>query len=289
MRRLLKQITPPILWDIIERTRDQLLVAVGERRACLKTEFRKNNAGLGVDSLQFRPGLSIRIHPDSRVGFEFFCYRSLEMVDEMNCFIEATQGKERLLDIGAFHGIFSLVFAMEDPQREVLALDASPIAFTRLTYNIGKNNLPNIKPVESAVSDEIGNLSMHYEWEHAIAARIDNQANTINVPMTTGDALCRSENFQPDVIKIDVEGHEVKVLKGLAKTIEEHAPLIFLEVHPKRIAAEGDSTSSLEDFFRELPYSAQLISGDPFPLSSFQALDKEERLVLRKDPERAPG
>jgi len=89
---------------------------------------------------------------------------------------------------------------------------------------------------------------MHYEWEHAVAAGTAPAGNVINVPMKTGDILCRAENFQPDAIKIDVEGHEIKVLKGLSETIHSCSPLIFLEVHPERIPEEGDSISFLETF-----------------------------------------
>lgn len=287
MKHALKQIMPPIVWDLAMRIRNYVRVGNREfdadRSDSLETNYRKDNEGLRADTMVFRPGLKMRIHPASRNPFEHFCYISPIMVDEMNCFLEATKGKERLLDIGALHGVFSLAFAIEDSKRKVLAADASPIAFARLLYNIKKNDLSNIIPIECAVSEKDGTLSMHYEWEHAVAAGTDYRNRGIDVPMMAGDNLCRSLDFRPDVIKIDVEGHEIKVLKGLTETIKEYSPLIFLEVHPKRIAEEGDSSSYLKPFCDELGYSAQLVSGEPFPLSSFQAMDYDERLFLRKD------
>ena len=284
---------PPVIWGLARRVHNHFSAGNrsddDDKRYFLETRYRKDNEGLSADIMIFRPGLKLLIHPESRTAFEYFCYLSPMMVEEMDCFLETTSEKTRLLDIGALHGIFSLVFAMQNSRRKALAVDASPVAFARLLYNIKKNDLTNITPIECALSDKAGTLAMHYEWEHAVAAGGDPGGNIIHVPMTTGDELCQRLDFRPDVIKIDVEGHEIKVLKGLSEIIRECSPMIFLEVHPKRIAEEGDSSSFMEHFFDESGYSAQLVSGPPFPLSSFRDLHCDERLLLRKPAGDAAG
>ena len=35
----------------------------------------------------------------------------------------------------------------------------------------------------------------------------------------------------PSIIKIDVEGHELNVLKGAVNTIKKHKPMILIEIH----------------------------------------------------------
>jgi hypothetical protein len=100
---------------------------------------------------------------------------------------------------------------------------------------------------------------MNYVWEHAVAATFgDVISSEMLVPKTTGDLLCQRLNFAPDVIKIDVEGHEVKVLDGLAATIRDHRPLVFLEVHPSMIQRERNSPEEICDFFEEAGYEAAL-------------------------------
>ena len=126
---------------------------------------------------------------------------------------------------------------------------------------------------------------MHYEWEHAVAAGTKSTDQSIDVEMDSGDNLCDSRGFEPDVIKIDVEGHEIKVLKGLAEIIRRCLPLIFLEIHPKRIAEEGDSISFLDEFFRELGYTATHVSGGEFPLSNLTYDSDDERVVLHHGTE----
>lgn len=292
MKETLRQITPPIVGDLARRVYLSLPLysSLRRRRARddrkrLEIAYRTLNEGLGSDTMMLRPNLEVRIHPDSRNPFERFCIVP-SLVDEMNCFLEATKKKERLLDIGALHGIFSIVFAIQSPSRTVLSIDASPIAFARLLYNIHKNELSNIVPVECAVSEKAGVLSMHYEWEHAVAAGTDSTNKQLDVEMDTCDNLCDSRAFDPDVIKIDVEGHEIKVLKGLSEIIRRCSPLIFLEIHPRRIAEEGDDINFLEEFFGGLGYTASWVSGGNFPLSSFAILSgKNDHLVLKRGAE----
>jgi FkbM family methyltransferase len=227
--------------------------------------------------------LNLRVHPGSREAFEHFCFRAPEMVVELDSFIEHTQDKRRLLDIGALHGIFSLVFAANHPEKSVVAVDASPVAFARLLYNIHCNGLSQITPVECALSESAGTLRMHYEWEHAVAANTeaaDSAAHLLSVVRRTGDELCGSLSFEPDVIKMDVEGHEVKVFKGLAKVIERHRPLIFLELHPTRIAEERDDVKDLVRPLLAAGYQASLIGGDPFPIQEMSRFTTDQRLLL---------
>jgi FkbM family methyltransferase len=206
------------------------------------------------------------------------------MADEMDTFLSETNDSKQFLDIGALHGIFSLAFAARSPDRRVLAIDASPVAFARMLYNIHANKLENIKAVECAVSGGAGKLRMHYEWEHAVAAGTTDKG-VIEVAANSADNICEENTFSPDAIKIDVEGHEIKVLKGLTRTIRQSNPIIFLEVHPSRILQEGDSISEIESIFSQLGYTATRLDGRPFQLSSLTQQVADERLVLRPKSE----
>src|SRR5215813_774195 len=91
-------------------------------------------------------------------------------------------------------------------------IEPSPIAFAKLLYNVRKNRLDsNIVTHEVALSSTSGRLQMRYQWEHAVAAPLPEPGGRISVEKIAGDALCAKLAFKPDVIKIDVEGHELKV------------------------------------------------------------------------------
>jgi len=272
-KSIARQVTPPFLYSAAKRVWFGIRARVSPPAPApvdpLKVEFDRLNTAAAADEIVFREGLKLKIHPDSRVPFEYFCHLDAAVVREMDCFIDRTRSCSRLLDVGALHGVFSLVFAAGDARRQVVAVDASPIAYARLLYNIHKNDLSNIRPVECALSSEPGVLQMHYEWEHAVAAPSDRPGRAqLSVRKMTGDELCAGLAFHPDAIKIDVEGHEVKVVKGLAGEIHRSRPLVFLEVHPARIAGENDSIADMVSIFRSARYEAHFDDGTPIDLDA---------------------
>jgi len=290
VKSFIRQTTPPFLLSAAKaayrKVRDTLSPPKSVPDSALKVAFDRLNESAAEDEIVMREGLGLKLHPDSHIPFEYFCHIEEEVVREMDCFIEQTRGKSRLLDVGALHGVFSLVFASLGADRKVVAVDASPVAYSRLLYNIYKNDLGNVTPVECALSSESGSLSMHYEWEHAVAAKSDNPARKrLTVRKMTGDDLCEQLGFNPDVIKIDVEGHEVKVVRGLARQIQRNRPLVFLELHRERIVDENDSLDDLLDVFRSARYTAHLDDGAPLTLDELAARQKPiERLYLTPLP-----
>jgi hypothetical protein len=123
---------------------------------------------------------------------------------------------------------------------------------------------------------------MHYEWEHAVAAKTGGRADKLlTVEKQTGDELCRSLAFAPDLMKVDVEGHEIKVLRGLSKTIEQCRPLIFLEVHPARINDEGDSLAELSGMLEKRQYRVYTLFERAVPWEEFRRLNEDCRVILR--------
>ncbi len=255
----------------------------------LEDRYKALNRSVPAGEMVVRPDLRIKYHPDSRLAFEAFCFRCPQMVAEMDRFIDLARDKRRLLDVGALHGIFSLVFTagcdLFYPMKKSIAVEPSPRAFARLLYNIHNNwsirrNWPLIVPVERALSSKCGVISMHYEWEHAVVAGTDGGPPAdLTVEKNTGDHLCGVHHFDPDIIKVDVEGHEVEVLKGLMWTIGRFRPLIFLEIHPARIQQEGNSLDELAHVFADLEYRTESIDGEPFDLSGYVPFEGEQHLI----------
>lgn len=205
---------------------------------------------LPTGTFAFR-GRSLRLHPQAHDSFSYFCGRDPYSTAEMDCFLSLTSTKTRLLDIGALHGAFSLAFA-SNASKQAIAVDPSPLAFARLLYNLHANSTARVQPLECALSDHEGLLALHFEWEHAVSAPV--AADEFNATCVTGDILCRQQGFIPDVIKIDVEGHEARVLRGLQATLSAHRPLLFLELHPALLRAEGDDLASIDAQLRRLGY-----------------------------------
>ena len=285
IRILLREITPPVLFSIVMRLlRSRRNHATSQKDVLsLLSKHKKLNENAKANEIVIREGIALRMHPDSRWGFEHFCYLLPEVAKEMDCFISHMAGKERFLDIGAMHGMFSLVFSINSPTKKAVAVDASPTAFARLLYNIHVNTLNNVIPVECALSECPGMLRMHFEGEHAVGA--DTVADffgqqILQALRRTGDELCESLSFYPDLVKIDVEGHEVKVVKGLSSIIENNRPTIFLELHPRRIAQEGDKIHEIARFLIANGYRASFVDGRELQVEQITQFKEDQRLLL---------
>ena len=217
------------------------------------TELNRN---CGKNEIALRPGLKLNISPGSRLGFEYFCFRDEDPIKEFDCFLEIAARKERLLDIGALHGIFSLSFTINRPGAKALAIDPSPIAFPRLLENIFLNPSCNIKARRHALSDKDQFFDMHFEWEHLVVNAISagKYSKSVTIEALTGDEVCAEEKFIPDLIKIDVEGYEWQCLAGLRHTIDKYRPVVLLEVHPAMLLNFGKFPADLVDFFKTYGY-----------------------------------
>src|SRR5262249_42303482 len=282
-----RQCIPPILLPVIKSSLNRFRKSKGsshedaEELDALQKAFQCLNKGTQDNELVLRERLNLFIHPDSRVPFEMFCFRSPEMVEEMNAFIAETKGKHCLLDVGALHGVFSLVFAAMNRERRVVAVEPSPIAFAKLLYNMRKNGLEsNIVAHEVALSSTSGRLQMYYQWEHSVAAPLSEPGGSISVEKIPGDVLCNKLAFKPDVIKIDVEGHELKVISGLIQTIRVTKPLLFLEIHPEMIRRENDSISDLWTFFENAGYRGKKLNGQAIKLSELRQMHAITRIIF---------
>jgi len=235
------------------------------------------NKNVALDEFYLRDGIKFKICAESRFPFEFFCFRSPPMVEEMDGFLSMTKNCHALLDVGAYHGVFSLAFTVGGSEKQAIAIEPSPEAYPKLVINLQVNHM-DIRAENVALSNTDGALDMSFEWDHAVVKQAlkTTDSRAIKVQKITGDALCEQTQFTPDVIKIDVEGHELKVLHGLARVIEQNHPMIFLELHPFHLEKEGDDLADIEKFITDHNYVITSASGGAANVYDF------ERVVLKR-------
>ncbi len=253
------------------------------RLAIRRRRFARANAGLPADRIEIRPGLRLSIEPAARDGFEYFCFRSLDMAEELDGFLLHSRGsgapRRRLLDVGALHGIFSLAFSAGRADAEALAIEPSPLAFPILAANTGKNPEAKTRVLQIAAGAAEGTIAMRLDWHHleACAEEEANAPGVLTIPVRTLDAICAGESFVPDVIKIDVEGYELSTLRGADRLLGEVRPDLFLEAHPASLERLGTSMAELFDLLRRFDYRVFDVRDRPVSSAAFAA----ERAVTR--------
>ncbi|MFW9873607.1 MAG: FkbM family methyltransferase, partial [Candidatus Thorarchaeota archaeon] len=85
----------------------------------------------------------------------------------------------------------------------------------------------------SAVAEKNG-LSWFQEASSVAEGKLDN-IGTQSVKTISLDNFIEKRKIKPDLLKIDVEGAELKVLKGVENYLFEHKPLIVIETHGELI------------------------------------------------------
>lgn len=209
------------------------------------------------------PQVKFNCHPDSIFAFEFFTFRDPLMVAEMKSFLSFTKDKNKLLDVGALFGIFSLAFTSFGKGHEAWAVEPSPTPFDILSKNIALNPKLKITPFKVALGATNGQMKMAYEWLHMVAVPKKVRGNYEMANSYKMDDFLTVQKLEPDVIKIDVEGSEYNVLLGGKKFLKKKKPLIFLETHLPWLKNLGTSISELINLVNSLGYRAYDLDGKP--------------------------
>lgn len=138
-------------------------------------------------------------------------------------------------DIGGNVGFFTVVLArIVGPEGEVVSFEPMPETFAALTHNVAINGFTNVRPVGKAVSQRSETLRIGvsaYDSTHKVVGTSAVE-EVVEVPGICLDDFVFEEGARPPrLVKIDVEGHEEAVLRGMRRVIAQYAPLILCEVH----------------------------------------------------------
>jgi FkbM family methyltransferase len=153
----------------------------------------------------------------------FWPYYGICFVGEYDPILSHISGSDVVIDAGANIGIFILLASRK--ARKVIAVEPDPKNFSYLVRNVKLNNAENVILVNEALSDYVG--EGHISGKGLSAALSPNKGTAVKV--TTIDAMLRRLCVtKVDVVKMDVEGEEVKSLQGeyLSKVKE-----VMVEVH----------------------------------------------------------
>ena len=149
------------------------------------------------------------------------------------------------VDIGANTGQHALFMASRVDQ--VHAFEPWPEALDRLEKNISLNALSNVTVHQFGLGEENGTVSFHSPASSNLGTgsfRADvNATPSVGVlSVRRGDDVFAASGLdRMDIVKIDVEGFELKVLSGLRETLARFRPVIVLELLPVVVREQGSA------------------------------------------------
>lgn len=168
-----------------------------------------------------------------------------------------------VVDVGANYGYTACLFAYEvEDQGHVLAMEPGPRMFDLLRRNVERNVPGRVTVVNAAVGSEPGRAQLHRSGSnlatHSLSPTlVPNVRDVVDVEVRTLDELCATylPEREPDLLKVDVEGWELEVLRGGRAMLERARPTIWLEFWPDGIAAAGFDPKGVLDLMHELDYT----------------------------------
>ena len=166
-------------------------------------------------------------------------------------------------DIGANIGYFSLLMALAAYRGTVYAFEPLPLNFHLIAATAEVNRLPIVASC-CAVSDVDGDVSFSESIDSAYSSLIATgrkpELRKISVPAVTLAGFCKQHEIKRiDVMKIDVEGAEERVIRGGLQILSDPraAPrLVMVELYDGNLAAFGTSISRVVEVLKGLGYSA---------------------------------
>ena len=150
--------------------------------------------------------------------------------------VDALHEGDVFYDIGSNVGFFALVAARRvGPTGEAYAFEPLPANVEQIQANTAANKLDNLTIIPSAVGDQEGTATLYIDAHPGGATLSIDDSSGVGGQMGVevvriDDLVVTGRCRPPDVVKIDVEGLEPAVLRGMASTLAEHRPVVICEV-----------------------------------------------------------
>jgi FkbM family methyltransferase len=171
-----------------------------------------------------------------------------------------------IIDVGANIGSMTFKFAGMAPNGHVYAFEPTDYAYAKLLKNISLNPqfTSRITPVQCFLADQ---NRLKHEMKAYASWKVDGSSpnphplhggaikSADSVPAVTLDHFCLENGIQRiDLIKIDTDGHEHKVLKGAHKMIKKCRPYVVFEIGGYVLNEQKLDFKLFYDYFENLGY-----------------------------------
>lgn len=167
-----------------------------------------------------------------------------------------------IFDVGANIGYYSVQFG-QLTSGKVYSFEPMSYQFKTLKKNIALNKLENVTPLKSIVTDSISTMRIYFSsMDNTGMSSLGLKSGEYeDVDTTMIDSYCKQNEIDTiDLVKIDVEGHELSVLKGMSALLSERKVAnLFIEMNSQTLQTAGTSIDSIVNFLNKFDYSGYSI------------------------------
>lgn len=233
---------------------------------------------LGSFIVKTKENISLEIFLSSQMDTSYFDLnfnRNNIILEEIN----KLKSGQNFLDIGANIGYYSLLASkIVGNSGRVYSFEPSSREFKRLLKNIEINNCKNIIPSNLALSDSNNEIYFSIAQGHTGLNSISIEDKSIDkttqiVKTMKLDTYFNSEIIRFKLAKIDVEGSELMVLKGMEQILKEHAiERIIIEITPRFFKVFNYKKDDIYNFLKFYGYTS-IVNGDSEQYDELFVLD----------------
>jgi len=185
-------------------------------------------------------------------------------VDRLREFVPAGS---TVVDVGANVGFFTMKFALwVGEQGRVIAVEPDRENFEVLVAKVKKAGLQDrVRLHQAAAAAETGSVRLRRNELHPGDHRISFHPEGIPVPaVTVDDLVAAAAPRSVSLVKIDVQGAEMLVLKGAKRMLDQLHPALFVEVDDRALRHFGSSAEALLEHMQRSGYKThELVENGP--------------------------
>ena len=179
---------------------------------------------------------------------------------------------DTFIDVGGNIGMITLLAARcVGSSGRVHAFEPNPVAFARLRNALEVNGISHVTAREAGLSDAPGELVLSVLLGHTgmgtlgeVCAKDQDKITARHtVQVLRGDDILPAHLRGPAAVKIDVEGFECHVLRGLDATLRRLKPAVVAEALPQTLARAGETVESLVSIMSGHGYRAYSLDIEP--------------------------
>lgn len=204
-----------------------------------------------------RNGIKLKVFLGDYLGhLLYFQYINKEL-DSYKSLFKLVQTNSVCLDIGSNIGFVGITMANMAPRGLVVGFEPDPTNFKRLQENISFNKLSNIRVHNLGLGEHSTQKNMFINLNNRGGNCIVEEQSGVEVTIKRLDDFLTGEVFpRIDLVKIDVEGYELKVLKGGKQMLTTYFPILFIEINSGNLKRYGDTPVELFQFLKTIGYTS---------------------------------
>ena len=194
---------------------------------------------------------------------------------EIDALINALLPGDVAVDVGCNKGSYLYWLSRSVPRGRVFAFEPQPLLADYLKRVTRALRMDNVCVEGSGVSDKPGRLTLYIPGESDSPAASFEEVITrsekcrvVEVPVTTLDEYFEGVEGRIGAIKIDVEGHELAVLRGAKGILSRHKPVVVLECETRHLT--GATVLDVVAYLEQIGYDCSFVQrGRVRPVAEF--------------------